>query len=247
MFSAARQHAIYAIGNTRVREFPYPHFLGDGIFPEDFYQEILDRLPDKDNYSPITETGRIDTKGKEDLMTPYKNRFTITLTKDVVGNFAKKDQAFWLDTIRLLKNADFMRIILWKFEPYLRQRYPSGLDKIDFISDIQLIRDSEGYSLGPHADNPVKVAVLMLYLPQTADNPDLGTSVYVPKQEGFTCNVGKHYPVKDFHRVFTVPYVPNTALGFFKTTNSFHGVEPVSGPKVQRDLIQFSIKQLPSA
>lgn len=241
MFSAARDHAIYTIGNTPVREFPYPHFLADCIFPEDFYQEILNRLPDKDTYSSIVDAGRawdnIETS-------PYKNRFTITLNKNVIENFAKKDRSFWLDTIQLLKDVDFTRVILWKFDTYLRQRFPTHLDKVDFITDVQLVRDFEGYRLGPHTDIPEKVAVLLIYLPQTVDNSDLGTSIYVPKHEGFTCNGGKHHSAEDFNQFFTAPYVPNTALGFFKTNNSFHGVEPISGPKVQRDLIQYSIKQV---
>ena len=36
-------------------------------------------------------------------------------------------------------------------------------------------------------------------------------------------------------------YKPNTMLGFFKTSSSFHGVEAVTAMNVQRDLIQHSI------
>lgn len=241
MFSDAKQHAIYSIVNARIREFPYPHFVSDQIFPESFYQEILGHLPDKDDFTSMIDTDRVDDS-RED--SPYKNRLTVTLTEDVIGAFAKKDQAFWIEALKLLKDVDFIRIILWKFEPYLKQRYSSGLESVDFISDIQLIRDFEGYHLGPHSDLPEKVAVVLFYLPKTDENPNLGTSIYVPKQEGFTCNAGKHYLSKDFYRVFTAPYVPNTALGFFKTLNSFHGVEPFPDVNVQRDLIQFSIKQV---
>ena len=114
MFSDARNHAINAIGKVLVQELPFPHFLCKDIFPEKFYQDILDRLPDKDSYHSIVGSGRIETKGMGDITEPYKNRLIITLTKDVVGNFAKKDQTFWLETIRLLKNSDLMRGILGK-------------------------------------------------------------------------------------------------------------------------------------
>lgn len=241
MFSEAKHHVIYAISNAPIREVPYPHFLSDRIFPEEFYREMLAHLPEKDVFSSILDTSRI-IDDRED--SPYKNRQMINLSKDVITGFAEKDQPFWRNILKFFKSADFIRSILWKFEPYLKQRYPSGLETVEFRADIQLVRDSGGYHLGPHADTPKKVAVVLFYLPKTGDNPDLGTSIYVPKQEGFTCNSGQHHPPEDFHRVFTTPYLPNTALGFFKTLNSFHGVEPLSGKNIQRDLIQFSIRQV---
>jgi hypothetical protein len=241
MFSDAKQHAIYAIANSHVRLFPFPHFSCDNVFTQNFYDEILARLPDEDRYASIVGTGRLEMSKFGGKNSPYNSRSTIPLTKETVGNFAKKDQAFWLEILHFLKGEDLVKILLWKFEAFLRQRYPSGLKDVYFNSDVLLMRDFRGFSLGPHSDRPNKVAVIIFYLPTTADNPNLGTSVYVPKKQGFVCNTGAHHDRDDFHCVFTTPYLPNSAFAFFKTPNSFHGVEPVKGATVRRNLIQCSI------
>jgi hypothetical protein len=42
--------------------------------------------------------------------------------------------------------------------------------------------------------------------------------------------------------MLTMPYVPNALFAFMKTPNSFHGVEPIQEPQVQRDLLLYDIR-----
>jgi hypothetical protein len=42
--------------------------------------------------------------------------------------------------------------------------------------------------------------------------------------------------------MLTMPYVPNALFAFMKTANSFHGVEPIQEPAVQRDLLLYDIR-----
>lgn len=42
--------------------------------------------------------------------------------------------------------------------------------------------------------------------------------------------------------MLTLPYVPNVLFAFMKTPNSFHGVEPIEEPEVQRDLLLYDIR-----
>lgn len=102
---------------------------------------------------------------------------------------------------------------------------------------VQLCRDFEGYSIGPHTDGSEKSTILY-YLARDDKNPHLGTSIYVPKEEGFTCDGKKHHPVNKFNKVKTVPYLPNTGFGFIRSNNSFHGVETTDSV---RDVLQISI------
>ena len=103
------------------------------------------------------------------------------------------------------------------------------------------MRDFTNFSLPPHADAEWKVAVFIFYLPPNADHIHLGTSLYVPNNPKFRCKGGPHHPRERFTKVITMEYKPNTMLGFFKTSSSFHGVEAVTETNVQRDLIQHSI------
>ncbi len=87
--------------------------------------------------------------------------------------------------------------------------------------------------------------VLLLYLAPDESAEHLGTSLYRPKQAGFSCPDSKHYPVDDFIRVKTAPYRPNSLLAFVRSDISFHGLEPLSEQDVAttagRDVIQYVI------
>ena len=71
------------------------------------------------------------------------------------------------------------------------------------MPDAMLIKDRSNYSLGPHTDNLRRLVILFVYLPTTDADPHLGTSLYVPKKEGFTCVGGPHYPHDKFRKIFT--------------------------------------------
>ena len=36
--------------------------------------------------------------------------------------------------------------------------------------------------------------------------------------------------------------VPNTLFAFVKTSNSFHGVEPIQGEDIRRDVMRYDIR-----
>ena len=108
--------------------------------------------------------------------------------------------------------------------------------------ESQLIRHRAGYFLGPHSDLYTKLVVLLIYLAPDESAAHLGTSLYRPKDPGFTCPNSAHYPFEDFVRVKTAPYKPNSLLAFLRSDVSFHGVEPLSEQDVtacSRDLIQY--------
>ena len=88
----------------------------------------------------------------------------------------------------------------------------------------------------------IEVNQNLFYLPRDESQSHLGTSIYVPEDAGFACPGGPHHPFELFRRVYTMPYVPNTLFAFLKTQNSFHGVEPLTGAAVRRDLLLYDIK-----
>ena len=104
-----------------------------------------------------------------------------------------------------------------------------------------LCRDWPGYSLGPHTDSNQKVVSLIFYLPENPKSPELGTSLYMPRDPDFKCEGGPHYDVAEFTRVKTIRYMPNTVFGFVKSNTSFHGVEPLSAEHRCRDVLLYNI------
>ncbi len=240
------QHVMYGIGNAPIRNYPYPHFYLENVFPDAFYREILDHLPELEVLHSHVETGRVKSKGAPIDQTdhPYMSRYSLTFNESELDRFDPLNRDFWRELSAWLQSEQVITFVLQKFAASLRQRFKESLETVRFYSDTQLIRDFTNYGLGPHSDSPRKVAVLIFYLPATADNPHLGTSIYVPKDPTFGCEGGPHYPYDGFKKVATMEYKPNSAFGFCKSSNSFHGVEPIVESDVQRDLIQFSISHV---
>jgi hypothetical protein len=104
-----------------------------------------------------------------------------------------------------------------------------------------LVEDVTKYALGPHTDSPKKVITMLFYLPRDLSQSHMGTSIYLPKDPAFRCQGGPHYKFDGFQRLHTMPFVPNSLFVFFKTDNSFHGVEPVTDPDTKRWLLLYDI------
>jgi len=134
-------------------------------------------------------------------------------------------QVVWKETVKQLRSGFLRQALCRKF----------GVDPAGLHDETLLIRDKAGYKIGPHTDEPRKVISALFYL-----HGSEGTSLYTPKEKGFTCNGGPHYDFKEFKRVKTVPFERNSLFVFLKTNNSFHGVEPT---KHQRDVLLYDIRR----
>ena len=115
--------------------------------------------------------------------------------------------------------------------------------KVKLAPEVRFIKDSQNYKIGPHTDSPSKVISLLFYLPETDEFSKFGTSIFIPKDPAFTCEGGPHYPFPGFIEVGRAPFIPNSCLGFWKTSNSFHGVPPILIP-IQRNLLLYNIYDL---
>ena len=105
----------------------------------------------------------------------------------------------------------------------------------DFTDETLLVRDLPGYKIGPHTDSAKKVITALFYL-----RGQEGTSIYTPKEKGFTCKGGPHYEFEQFDKVATMPFKPNSMFAFLKSDKSFHGVETTQH---QRDVLLFDIRR----
>lgn len=137
-----------------------------------------------------------------------------------------------------MEQPGFMQQIAQIFLPELKQRYKDK--SLTMYNDLRLVRDCKGYYIGPHTDAPWKLVSLLFYLPYTDMYAEHGTSLYVPKDSKVRCAGGPHHGFEHFNRVATAPYRANTCFGFFKTDNSFHGVETIA-EDFRRDVLLFNI------
>lgn len=217
-------HLLYALRNATVKPWPFPHFYVQDVFPLPEYFEIIEYLAVKGDYS---------------LSGSFKNR-----------SFAEDSHLPGLD---FMHSREFMRAILGIFAPQAKQRFAGR--NAELTMDLRLVRDGKGYQIGPHTDARWKVVSLLFYLPpigidewhtgshlsdKTLQLAQYGTSIYLPKDRNFTCEGGPHHKFDGFERIWTAPYLPNSCFGFWKTNQSFHGVEPVD-VEFDRDVLLFNL------
>lgn len=107
-------------------------------------------------------------------------------------------------------------------------------------TDLRLVLDGENYAIGPHTDAKWKVLSYLFYLPPDRNLIGEGTSIFMPRDPNFRCEGGPHHKFEPFVKIATMPFKPNSLFAFFKTNNSFHGVEPITIP-CRRDLLLWNL------
>ncbi len=235
MSSAAELHMLYRIGNAPINPYPFPHVYVRDVFPADFYGELLRHLPPPDAFSPLSKARAMGSDVYD------KTRSVLVLAPEHVGKLAEPYRGFWERTARMLLSGNLGSLLFGKFGQLLQSRFKGQAD-VQFFDEALLVQDSQDYALGPHTDTPAKVLAFLFYLPADDSQAHLGTSIYVPKEPGFTCLGGPHHGFERFERMLTMPYLPNSLFGFLKTSNSFHGVERVNDPGVRRNLLLYDVK-----
>jgi hypothetical protein len=231
MFSDADLQLAYKLGNVPFNMFPYPHFYIPDVFPADYYRRILQHLPDPEAMVPIEKARAV--RG-------YKERFVLGLEDHHLATLPDNKRAFWEELRGWLVGGSFNALLMSKFKPLIDQRFPSTAG-VQFYDEGLLVQDITDYKLGPHTDATRKVITVLFYLPRDESQRHLGTSIYLPNDPAFRCPGGPHYNRDQFTRLHTNPFAPNSMFAFFKTDNSFHGVEPVADPDCRRWLLLYDI------
>jgi hypothetical protein len=238
MFSEVTSHMIYQILNTPIREYPFPHFFNTNVFPEAFYAEIIKNMPDEDAYQTMNEQGLVNISS--DQVEKFERRTVISLNDDNIEAINKSKRGFWLEFNKNLISPEFLVPMIINFKPWVINQWGEDLD-FSYRTDVSLFRDIEMWDLGSHTDQSDEILGMFIYLPPDDTTPYLGTSIYTPKEPGFTCEVGMRYNHELFNCVYTLPFLPNSVFGFFRNNTSFHGVECVKKTGDVRNLIGIQV------
>ena len=230
MSSSVELDVLYRVGNTPMRTYPFPHVYVPEVFPAEYYAALQRNLPAPEQMKPLESRG---TRG-------YPERSVLELTGERPDGMPETQFAFWRDLWTWMLSGRFGHLILQKFAPVVEPRLRDpGLMVVD---EALLVHDRTRYALGPHTDAPHKLVSVLFYLPADERLARHGTSIYVPKEAGFTCPGTAHHPFAKFDRMATMPFVPNSLFAFAKTDNSFHGVEPFDVPDAARWLLLFDLQ-----
>lgn len=231
---ALRSALLYSLRAASLRRYPCTHFYSESIFPPKILEAVYKNWPSSDDITAISGSRRV-TPGA------YQARGLLSLSDLLKVQSERGDaSAFWNAFSRDLTSDEFLRSIfdwLWpEIEPV--RELPSQLElSVEWV----LTEDKIGYAIGPHTDAPSRLATILIYVPTDDSSHFAGTSLYVPKNAGVKRGVSPaHFQSQDFHRVYTAPFLPNSALGFVVSPNSFHGVEKVESlPTARRQIMLF--------
>lgn len=228
-------HFVDRLRVSEVELEPYPHYYLENIFPDDYYQSLLSHLPESGAYQNLFEI--TDLK-----LDHFRHRDQRDLNDGWTAALSDELKEFWNSFNAWFLGPDLAHAVLDSFAEPLRARFGARESWPEVSVESQLIRHRAGYFLGPHSDLYTKLVVLLIYLAPDHRAAHLGTSLYRPRDPGFTCANSIHYPFEDFVRVKTAAYKPNSLLAFVRSDVSFHGVEPLSEQDLAtggRDLIQY--------
>lgn len=244
MFSAVREHVIGRIEATPVRQAPFEHLYVEEVFPAGFYAELQRQMVADSGYRRLNQTGRVSEH--------YSSQRLCLFPKDLQTIDASDAQKFfWRALFEAFNTSAFRQVWLRTFDRTVKKHLGNvaqgrGSGVATAYSEIFLMRDLETYALGPHTDSAQKLVSVLFYLAADDSAPELGTSLYRPKDRSFICPGGPHHSFAGFDLVTTLPYKPNSMVAFPKSRICFHGVEPVAAAK-RRDLLLFDIKWAPAA
>jgi len=237
---AAFDHVYNKIANSDIKTDPFPYMVIDEIFPKDYYRRMLDMFPPEATLTPLSETGRV-TADK------YKERLVALFTDDTFARMDPERKAFWMEFGKYMYSPEFIELVTRRFLPWCANRLSALYERygrMPLRSDAMLVSDRTDYAIGPHTDAKHRLISFLFYMPKDLEYQDLGTSLYRHKDPDFFCKGGPHYKFKDFVYLSTVNFIPNRLLTFVRTGRSFHGVEQITRPNVDRRLLVNNIRIL---
>lgn len=235
------QHMVSRCRKASLVDEPFPYFFIEDLFPDEYYQQLLDNKPNNSQLVLMSSSGR--TQGGV-----FDDRLMLDMTEDEFLKLDAQRQSFWGHLNTVLLSQAFAESITRVFWKQLQVRGLVGKGKtLSINSEALFMRDRNGFRMGPHTDSPKRFISTMIYLPDNNEHSNLGTSIYRPKQQDFTCEglVHHSYGSTDFEEHYRAPYIPNSCLVFLKTNNSFHGVEALPHDYL-RDTICYTLKHAPA-
>ncbi len=226
IYSTVKHEFLYNILNAPILPYPFPHVYIENVWPQGFYEKILNALPHIDHYTALNEVG------ERNNIKINPNRFVFEPNAENVGKLeGESKEVLGAIAQDILKDSFVIKTILQKFSSFFS-------DKVgNILLDRLFVKDLKGYKIGPHTDSPRRLLSMLFYLPKDDKYKHTGTSLYIPKERGFTCEGGPHYVFEPFDRVKTFEYKPNSALIFIKSDRSFHGVEMLEDQEIERDVL----------
>jgi hypothetical protein len=203
-------HAVESIEASDVYSLPFPHIFFRNFFPDDFYRELIKKLPEQ-GYESIAAN---------------ETRMALRLYGENVELVDEDLRHSWRAVSQMLASKEVENAIRNKLTEGLSIRAigdkVGSPDKLNLVAKPVLYVDRDGYQIKPHPDARKKVVTMQLYCPADNSQEALGTTLYQASLKGLT-NISSYClePVK------TLPFLPNVGYAFV-VLKAYHSLRKMS-------------------
>ena len=229
---SAVKHMVDAVDRAWVDEQPFPHFLVEGLFPDDVYREMLASLPDPSLYTPVSYERHADHG--------VSNRGKFGLTEEYISQLPHRQRAIWSAVRDALGSPEFKQAVFDRLSLGLAYRYgilETEATRTPGYALPELLRETKGYRIKPHPDTRRKVVTMQIALPPDNNRPNLGTQFY---RRNWSPMALLREP-RGFEIVKQSPFLPNMAYAFVVLNTlrhkSWHGRTTLRGDSEVRNTI----------
>jgi len=211
------QFIAKSVDEARGVEKPFFHLEFDRVFPDDIYAQILNLMPDKDDYRPM--------HGRSKAQDENPTRVKIDLFPEYIRNLPAEKRAFWDVVGRALCSDPVRQAFIRRLEPGLSKRFGKDFAATGMYPIPILTRDIPGYKITPHTDTRWKGITVQLYLPRDDANTDIGTIFHDVLPDG---SKPKHTQMR---------FAPNSGYAFAVGDDTWHSADAVHDRVKSRDSI----------
>ena len=210
-----------SVRNAHADDSPFYHLRFDRVFPDDFYAEMLEAMPQPEDYRAMSGKSKMGSSRPDGKPTRTK----IDLFPEYIRHLPPKKRAIWDVAGRVLRSKAVNSAFMDRLAPGLKRRFGANFHKVQMYPVPILTRDIPGYRIFKHTDSLWKGITVQLYLPADNSTPHIGTIFHEVLPNG-------RKPKKA-----QMQFSPNSGYAFAVADNTWHSADPV-GPEVNtRDSI----------
>ncbi len=213
---------------------PFPFFCWDGFLPHKIYEELYNSWPNESYYGDSIFGGKKGFQKREHAK--VKDFFShYPIWKKFIGII--ESQEFISDVQKFVRPLQYPHRPITSLRKWIiSDSKKSFFEKLlvnEVDIDWELSMYGENNFLDPHTDRMTKYVSLLLYFPhpEWKDQYGGGTIMYSPKDKKYNQNWSNNYiALNNMNEAHNFSYNANKLVGFIKTSNSWHGVEPIRQP-----------------
>lgn len=174
------------------------------VFPEGFYHDLVNNLPETCFYGEIRHEDAILSDGTS-------ARRKLELRPARLQRLPRRQREVLSAVAAAFSSSEAEVAFRSAFHESLKHRFEDP-DRVKFKPAVMLLRDLGGYKISVHTDSLRKAITTQYYLPSDDSQIHLGTSLHAGEGEGYS-------------KFKTLDFLPNTGYAFPVSSESWHSVQ----------------------